>query len=177
MKRENLENKKENKNSKIFSNNFFSNKKIERITMKLEISQKFIVNEKEFTSMKEVNKYLLEELFTNITIEEIIQNPENFISEIRKYTSSTPEKSQNISRNISKKNLVDINEYLKKNFNSSIDRLSNTTKRASDWPVYLINTPDNLFTFRYTRAVFELYEEIVLESSIENFVEKYKYTI
>ena len=174
MKREKIE----NKNSKIFSNNFFSNKKIERKIMKnIEISQKFIVNNIEFTSMKEVNKYLLEELFTNITIEEIIQNPENFISEIRKYTSSTPEKSQNNSRNISKKNLVDINEYLKKNFNSSIDRLSNTTKRASDWPVYLINTPDNLFTFRYTRAVFELYEELVLEENIEKFVEKYKYTI
>ena len=174
MKRENLENKKENK----FSENFFSNKINKREnTMKIEIQKNYSVNGKNFDSIEKVNKYLLEELFTNITIEEIIQNPENFISEIRKYTSSTPEKSQNISRNISKKNLVDINEYLKKNFNSSIDRLSNTTKRASDWPVYLINTPDNLFTFRYTRAVFELYEEIVLESSIENFVEKYKYTI
>ena len=174
MKRKNLENKKENK----FSENFFSNKILrENNTMKLEISQKFIVNEKEFTSMKEVNKYLLENLISSTTIEEIIENPEKYISEIRKYTSSTPEKSKNNSRNISKKNLVDINEYLKKNFNSSIDRLSNTTKRASDWPVYLINTPNNLFTFRYTRAVFELYEEIVLESSIENFVEKYKYSI
>ena len=175
MKRENLENKKENK----FSENFFSNKKIERKKiMKIEIQKTYSVNGKEFTSMKEVNKYLLEELFTNITIEEIIQNPENFISKIREYTSN-PEKSQNseknIPRNIGKKNMKDIKEFLKKE-NFEIERLSDTTRKASDWPIYLISNLENLYTIRYTKAVFELYIDLE-EFGIENLVQKYSHKI
>ena len=173
MKRENLENKKENK----FSENFFSNKINKREkTMKIEIQKNYSVNGKNFDSIEKVNKYLLEELFTNITIEEIIQNPENFISKIREYTSN-PEKSQNseknIPRNIGKKNMKDIKEFLKKE-NFEIERLSDTTRKASDWPVYLISNLENLYTIRYTKAVFELYIDLE-EFGIENLVQKYSY--
>ena len=175
MKRENLENKKENK----FSENFFSNKKIERIKiMKIEVTKKYIVNGKEFNSLKEVNFFLLEELFSNITIEEVINNPEKFISQVREYTSN-PEKSQNseknIPRNIGKKNMKDIKEFLKKE-NFEIERLSDTTRKASDWPVYLISNLENLYTIRYTKAVFELYIDLE-EFGIENLVQKYSHKI
>ena len=175
MKRENLENKKENK----FSENFFSNKINKREnTMKIEIQKNYSVNGKNFDSIEKVNKYLLEELFTNITIEEIIQNPENFISKIREYTSN-PEKSQNseknIPRNIGKKNMKDIKEFLKKE-NFEIERLSDTTRKASDWPIYLISNLENLYTIRYTKAVFELYIDLE-EFGIENLVQKYSHKI
>ena len=175
MKRENLENKKENK----FSENFFSNKINKREnTMKIEIQKNYSVNGKNFDSIEKVNKYLLEELFTNITIEEIIKNPENFISKIREYTSN-PEKSQNseknIPRNIGKKNMKDIKELLKKE-NFEIERLSDTTRKASDWPVYLISNLENLYTIRYTKAVFELYIDLE-EFGIENLVQKYSHKI
>ena len=175
MKRENLENKKENK----FSENFFSNKKIERIKiMKIEVTKKYIVNGKEFNSLKEVNFFLLEELFSNITIEEVINNPEKFISQVREYTSN-PEKSQNSEKNIpiniGKKNMKDIKEFLKKE-NFEIERLSDTTRKASDWPVYLISNLENLYTIRYTKAVFELYIDLE-EFGIENLVQKYSHKI
>ena len=176
MKREKLENKKENK----FSENFFSNKnsKENKKTMKIEIQKNYSVNGKIFDSIEKVNKYLLEELFSNITIEEVIQNPEKFISQIREYTSN-PEKSQNseknFPRNIGKKNMKDIKELLKKE-NYEIERLSDTTRKASDWPVYLISNLENLYTIRYTKAVFELYEEI-LEIGIEKLISKYSHKI
>ena len=171
-----MKRKKENKNSE----NFFSNKKIERIKImkNIEISQKFIVNNIEFTSMKEVNKYLLQEIISSTTIEEIMENPENYISQIRKYTSSTIE-SKNPGKKISvneKKNLSDIDKYLKTQNFIEITRLSNTTHSAADWPVYILTSPSNIFTFRYTKPVFQLYIDI-LEIGIENIVETYKYTI
>ena len=146
--------------------------------MKIEIQKNYSVNGKIFDSIEKVNKYLLEELFTNITIEEIIQNPENFISKIREYTSN-PEKSQNseknIPRNIGKKNMKDIKEFLKKE-NFEIERLSDTTRKASDWPIYLISNLENLYTIRYTKAVFELYIDLE-EFGIENLVQKYSHKI
>ena len=170
-----MKRKKENKNSE----KFFSNKILrENKTMKnIEVTQKFSVNGKEFSSMKEVNRYLLEEIISSTTIEEIIENPENYISQIRKYTSSSIiENSKNSEkRNIGKKNMKDIKEYLKKE-NYEIERLSDTTRKASDWPVYLISNLENLSTIRYTKAVFELYEEI-LEIGIENLIVQYRHTI
>ena len=174
MKREKIENKKENK----FSKNFFSNKILrenKKIMKNIEITQKFSVNGIEFSSMKEVNKYLLQEIISCTTIEEIIENPENYISQIRKYTSSTPEKSQKISVS-EKKNLSDIDKYLKTQNFIEITRLSNTTKSAADWPVYILTSPSNIYTFRYTFPVFQLYIDI-LEFGIEYIIEKYKYTI
>ena len=170
-----MKRKKENKNSE----KFFSNKNLirEKIMKNIEISQKFIVNNIEFTSMKEVNKYLLQEIISSTTIEEIMENPEEYISQIRKYTSTI--ESKNPGKKISvneKKNLSDIEKYLKTQNFIEITRLSNTTHSAADWPVYILTSPSNIFTFRYTKPVFQLYLDI-LEFGIENIVEKYKYTI
>ena len=171
-----MKRKKENKNSE----NFFSNKILRenKIMKNIEVTQKFSVNGKEFNSLKEVNRYLLEEIISSTTIDEIFQNPEEYISQIRKYTSSTPEKSQNSEKRISvteKKNMKDINRFLQSK-NYEITRLSDTTKSAADWPVYILTSPENIFTFRYTSPVFQLYLDLE-KFGIEKIVEMYKYTI
>ena len=74
MKRENLENKKENK----FSENFFSNKILrENIIMKKFNNpvQKFVVEEKEFYSIESANEYLLKEILKE-GYESIVENKE-----------------------------------------------------------------------------------------------------
>ena len=74
MKRENLENKKENK----FSENFFSNKNSrENKIMKkfLNPIQKFVVEEKEFYSIESANEYLLKEILKE-GYESIVENKE-----------------------------------------------------------------------------------------------------
>ena len=175
MKRKNLENKIENKNSKIFSNNFFLNKIKKRITMNIQITQKFIIDGKEFDSRESANKYILQEIYS-LGIEYIIQNPEKFVSALREVTNpGNPEKSQKISVT-EKKNLSDINKFLQSKNYTKITRLSDTTKSAADWPVYILTSPSNIFTFRYTKPVFQLYIDI-LEFGIENIVEKYKVEI
>ena len=170
-----MKRKKENKNSE----KFFSNKILrENKTMKnIEVTQKFSVNGKEFNSLKEVNRYLLEEIISSTSIDEIFQNPEEYISQIRKYTSSTIE-SKNPEKRISvseKKNMKDINKLLEIQ-NYKITRLSDTTKSAADWPVYILTNPESIYTFRYTFPVFQLYLDLE-KFGIEYIVEKYKYTI
>ena len=176
MKRKKLQNKIENKNSKIFSNIFFSNKNSRENTntMKIEVTQKFIINEREFSSREEASRYILEEIYKQ-GLEYIIQNPENFISALREVTNpGNPEKSQKISVT-EKKNMKDINKFLQSK-NYEITRLSDTTKSAADWPVYILTSPENIFTFRYTSPVFQLYLDLE-KFGIEFIVQKYKYTI
>ena len=77
MKRK-KENKIENKNSKIFSKFFFSNKILrENKIMKkfLNPIQKFVVEEKEFYSIENANEYLLKEILKE-GYESIVENKE-----------------------------------------------------------------------------------------------------
>ena len=178
MKRENLEINKNSKKLEInnISNIFFSNKNSRENTntMKIEVTQKFIINEKEFSSREEASRYILEEIYKQ-GLEYIIQNPENFLSALREVTNpGNPEKSS-VQIGI-KPTLADISKYLKEKENLVITRLSISTQKAADWPVYIIISPDSSRAFRYTKKVHELYYEI-LEIGIENIISKYSYKL
>ena len=176
MKRKNLENKIENKNSKIFSNNFFSNKiNRENTTMKLEISKSYKIGDLTFDSLESANLHILKSIYDS-GLEEIIKNPENFITALRTVTNTgNPGKS---TPNLGKQpDLSDISKYLKENENITITRLSSTTRKAADWPVYITISPESMpRAFRYTGKVHELYYEI-LETSIETIITKYSYKL
>jgi hypothetical protein len=182
MKRKNLEIRIENK----ISENFFSNKNNrENTKMNFEISKKIIVNNIEFNSIENAENYILQEIFSNNSLQELLENPEinfQFISLFNKYrkknenekiqkeNNSVKEYSNNNPEN-KNKNMKNLNLFLRKN-NFSIVR------NNREWPVYKIqNLKNNSFIiFRYTKEVFSLYKEIEENlENLENYFKKYSY--
>ena len=177
MKRENLEINKNSKKLEInnISNILFSNKILrENNTMKLEISKSYKIGDLTFDSLEAANIHILKSIYDS-GLEEILKNPENFLSALRAVTNpGNPGKS---TPNIGKQpDLSDISKYLKENENITITRLSSTTRKAADWPVYIAISPESTRAFRYTGKVHQLYYEI-LETSIETIITKYSYKL
>jgi hypothetical protein len=176
MKREKLEINKNSKKLEInnISNILFSNKNNKRITMKLEVTKTYKIGDLTFESLEAANLHILKSIY-DTGLEEIIRNPENFITALRAVTNpGNPEKS---TSNLGKQpDLSDISKYLKEKENITITRLSTTTRKASDWPVYIAISPLSTRAFRYTGKVHQLYYEI-LETSIEEIISKYSYKL
>jgi hypothetical protein len=165
MKRENLEIKKENK----ISENFFSNKNNRENTMNIQITYK--IGDKEFSTIEESQKYLLQEIY-NRGLEYICENPKEFLdifNSVTKKNFVNPEKRE--YSNISQPNMKSIQNLVKSQFS--------ITRNIQEWPVYKfqsIQNPENFFVIRNTKKIFELFYEIQENlENLENFFSKYSY--
>ena len=178
MKRKNLEINKNSKNLEInnISNNFFLNKNLRENSMKnIEISKSYKIGELTFSTLEEANLYILKSIYDS-GLEEIIRNPENFVTALRAVTNPNSNPGKSTSNLGKQPDLADISKYLKENENITITRLSSTTKSAKDWPVYIVISPDSTRAFRYTKKVHELYYEI-LKIGIEKIISQYSYKL
>jgi hypothetical protein len=189
MKRKNLENKIENKNSKNISNIFFLNKNTRENknmnNFEFKIEEKIIVNNIEFSSRESAEKYILSEIFSNNSIEELLENPEinfQFISLFNKYRKKNENekivnpKNSSVKEysNTGKPDMKSIQKLLNENNINLIIKRNN-----KEWPVYLFQNPNNsleFFTIRNTKKVYELYEEILKNiNNLDKFFQEYSY--
>ena len=171
MKRKNLENKIENKNSKIFSNIFFSNKinnKRENISMKnIEISKSYKIGELTFSTLEEANLHILKSIY-DTGLEEILKDPNTFITALRAVTN--PGNPEKVTSHPGSGNMRDIQKILE-----SQGYL--ISRHHEHWPVYILVTPEKeKKVFRYTGKVHELHQ-LVLEIGIEEIAAKYSHKL
>jgi hypothetical protein len=146
---------------------FFSNKNNRENKMNFEIQEKIIVNNIEFNSIENAEKYILEEIYNNNSLQELLENPEinskfsnlfnkyrvkneneNIRNSVKEYSNNNPE-----NKNLNLKNL---NIQLR-NFKFSIVR------NNIEWPVYKFTNLKNseFVIIRYTEKVYNLYKEII----------------
>ena len=174
MKRKNLEIKKEIstkiENSNI-SNILFSNKILrenKKIMKNIEISKSYKIGDLTFDSLESANRYILKSLFDS-GLEEIIKNPENFITALRSVTNpnSNPEK---VTSHPGSGNMRDIQKILEKDGYL-------ISRHHEHWPVYILVTPEKeKKVFRYTGKVHELHQ-LVLQIGIEEIAAKYSHRL
>ena len=170
MKRK-KENKIENKNSKIFSQIFFSNKinnKRENSMKNIEISRTYKIGELTFSTLEEANIHILKSIY-DTGLEEILKDPNTFITALRAVTNpnSNPEK---VTSHPGSGNMRDIQKILEKDGYL-------ISRHHEHWPVYILVTPEKeKKVFRYTGKVHELHQ-LVLEIGIEEIAAKYSHKL
>ena len=156
------------KNSQILENKIFnSNKKLslETKTMEVKITKTYKVGDKEFSSIEAVNQYAAEQTvltYLNKGVDHVIENSAEFIKSLKILKGI---KYSNVGTG--KGNLKDINEHLEKQGSCLV-------RKPLDWPVYVVNTPSESFTIRFTGKVWELHSMIVDNPDWISEIKKYK---
>ena len=162
MKRKNLYSEINFFENKIFN----SNKKLSLETkMDIKASKIFKVGDKEFTSIEAANQFVAQgtvQSYLDCGVDYIIDNSEDFVKNLKILKGI---KYSNVG--IGKGNLKDINEHLEKQGSCLV-------RKPLDWPVYVVNTPSESFTIRFTGKVWELHSMIVDNPDWISEVKKYK---
>ena len=163
MKRKNLYSEINFFENKIFN----SNKKLslETKTMEVKITKTYKVGDKEFSSIEAVNQYAAEQTVQSYLacgVDYIIDHSADFVKNLKILKGI---KYSNVG--IGKGNLKDINEHLEKQGSCLV-------RKPLDWPVYVVNTPSESFTIRFTGKVWELHGMIVDNPDWISEIKKYK---
>ena len=149
-------------------NSFFSNKnnivKGDKI-MEVKVTKSYKVGNLEFSSIEAVQQHVAKETveaYLTEGVDHIIENSAEFVKQLKilkgiKYSNVRTGKG----------NLKDINEHLEKQGSCLV-------RKPLDWPVYVVNTPSESFTIRFTGKVWELHSMIVDNPDWISDLKKYK---
>ena len=162
-----MKRKKINSEIKFSENKFFdSNKKLSLETnMEVKVTKSYKVGNLEFSSLEAVNQYAAEQTvltYLNKGVDHVIENSAEFIKSLKILKGI---KYSNVGTG--KGNLKDINQHLE-------NQGSCLVRKPLDWPVYVVNTPSESFTIRFTGKVWELHSMIVDNPDWISEIKKYK---
>ena len=162
-----MKRKKINSEIKFSENKIFdSNKKLSLETnMEVKVTKSYKVGNLEFSSLEAVNQYAAEQTvltYLNKGVDHVIENSAEFIKSLKILKGI---KYSNVGTG--KGNLKDINEHLEKQGSCLV-------RKPLDWPVYVVNTPSESFTIRFTGKVWELHSMIVDNPDWISEIKKYK---
>ena len=154
------------KNSQNLVNKIlFLNKIVMETKMEVKVTKSYKVGNLEFSSIEAVNQYAAEQTvltYLNKGVDHVIENSSEFIKSLKILKGI---KYSNVGTG--KGNLKDINEHLEKQGSCLV-------RKPLDWPVYVVNTPSESFTIRFTGKVWELHSMIVDNPDWISEVKKYK---
>ena len=133
--------------------------------MEVKVTKSYKVGNLEFSSLEAVNQYAAEQTvltYLNKGVDHVIENSAEFIKSLKILKGI---KYSNVGTG--KGNLKDINEHLEKQGSCLV-------RKPLDWPVYVVNTPSESFTIRFTGKVWELHSMIVDNPDWISEIKKYK---